>query len=53
MPEISAVSGHPGQALHIIYPRVLSDAAVTNVEDDAGTLNVTKENGLALLLVTI
>jgi hypothetical protein len=43
----------PANRSYIIYPRVLSDAAVTIVEDNAGTLNVTKKNGLAILLVTI
>jgi hypothetical protein len=43
----------PAKRSYVIYPRVLSDAAVTIVEDDAGTLTVIRENGLALLLLTI
>jgi hypothetical protein len=43
----------PANRSYIIYPRVWSDAAVTIVEDNSGTLTVTKKNGFAVLLVTI
>jgi hypothetical protein len=43
----------PANRSYIVYPGVWSDAAVTVVEDDAGTLNVIKKNGLAIWLVTI